>query len=144
MIDRIVKNDVNTKSISGLLDSLRQLIITGRQKALRAVDIVQVQTCWEMGRHIVEFEQGGAGRAEYGTRLLPRLAKELSAEFGAGFDTTNIRKMRQFYQLFPIRDALRLELSWTHYRLLLRVENERARDWYANEAATQNWSTVWH
>ncbi len=94
-----------------------------------------------MGRHIVEFEQGGAGRAEYGAGLLPRLAKALTAEFGSGFDITNLRKMRQFYQLFPIRDALRLELSWTHYRLLLRIENEKARDWYVNEAATQNWST---
>lgn len=141
MSKQIVKADMNDNPVSGLLDSLRQLIITGRQKALRAVDVVQVQTCWEMGRHIVEFEQGGAGRAGYGSRLLPRLAKVLTAEFGAGFDTTNIRKMRQFYQLFPIRDALRLELSWTHYRLLLRVDNEKARVWYANEAATQNWST---
>jgi len=141
MSKRIAKNDMNDKPVFGLLDNLRQLIITGRQRALQAVDVVQVQTCWEMGRHIVEFEQDGAGRAEYGARLLPRLAKELTAEFGTGFDVTNIRKMRQFYQLFPIRDALRLELSWTHYRLLLRVENDKARDWYASEAATQNWST---
>jgi hypothetical protein len=121
---------MNDQSVSGLLVALRELIVSGRQKALRAVDVVQVHTCWELGRHIVEFEQGGAGRAEYGTRLLPRLAKELTTEFGNGFDTTNIRKMRQFFQLFPIRDALRLELSWTHYRLLLRVENQKAREWY--------------
>jgi len=107
----ITKDEMSDHSVSSLLNNLRELIISGRQKALRAVDVVQVQTCWELGRHIVEFEQGGAGRAEFGTRLLPRLAKELTAEFGAGFDTTNIRKMRQFYQLFPIRDALRLELS---------------------------------
>lgn len=102
---------------------------------------MQVQTCWEMGRHIVEFEQGGAGRAEYGTRLLPRLAKTLTVEFGKGFDASNLRYMRLFYQAFPIRDALRHKLSWTHYRLLLRVENEKAREWYMLEAATQNWST---
>lgn len=94
-----------------------------------------------MGRHIVEFEQGGAGRAEYGTRLLPRLAKTLTVEFGKGFDASNLRYMRLFYQAFPIRDALRHKLSWTHYRLLLRVENEKAREWYMLEAATQNWST---
>jgi predicted nuclease of restriction endonuclease-like (RecB) superfamily len=128
-------------AVTGLLDSLRQLIVTGRQKALRAVDIVQVQTCWEMGRHIVEFEQGGAGRAEYGAHLLPRLAKTLTIEFGKGFDASNLRYMRLFYQAFPIRDALRHELCWTHYRLLLRVESEKARDWYASEAATQNWTT---
>jgi len=104
----IVQNDMN---LSGLLDNLRQLIVSARQQALRAVDLVQVQTCWEMGRHIVEFEQGGAGRAEYGTRLLPRLAKTLTVEFGKGFDASNLRYMRLFYQAFPIRDALRHELS---------------------------------
>jgi hypothetical protein len=64
-----------------------------------------------------------------------------SAEFGKGFDETNLRKMRLFYQVFPIRDALRLELSWTHYRRLLRVDSDTARTWYIDEAATQNWSS---
>ncbi|SKA20358.1 Predicted nuclease of restriction endonuclease-like (RecB) superfamily, DUF1016 family [Trichlorobacter thiogenes] len=137
----VVQNNKDDAPVTSLLDNLRQLIVAARQQVLRAVDVVQVQTCWEMGRHIVEFEQRGAGRAEYGARLLPRLADALTIEFGTGFDTTNLRKMRQFYQLFPIRDALRLELSWTHYRLLLRVENEKAREWYMLEAATQNWST---
>ena len=105
------------------------------------VDSVQVQTCWEIGRHIVDFEQGGATRAEYGARLLPLLAQSLTKEFGRGFDVSNLRHMRVFYQLFPIRDALRRELSWTHYRLLLRVESESARRWYMQEAARQNWST---
>jgi predicted nuclease of restriction endonuclease-like (RecB) superfamily len=125
----------------GLLHSLRELIHGARQKALRAVDSVQVQTCWEIGRHIVEFEQGGAARAEYGARLLPILAESLSREFGRGFDVTNLRHMRVFYQAFPIRDALRPELSWTHYRTLLKVEQEPARFWYMKEAATQGWTT---
>ena len=124
-----------------LLSALRSLIQTSRQQALRAVDAVQVQTCWEIGRHIVEFEQGGSTRAAYGARLLPLLARSLSEEFGRGFDVSNLRHMRVFYQLFPIRDALRRELSWTHYRLLLRVESESARRWYMEEAARQNWST---
>ncbi|OIP88580.1 MAG: hypothetical protein AUK26_13290 [Syntrophaceae bacterium CG2_30_58_14] len=68
-----------------------------------------------------QFEQGGAERAQYGARLLPRLAKRLTAEFGKGFDERNLRHMRAFFQTFPIWDALRSELSWTHYRLLLRV-----------------------
>ena len=124
-----------------LLSALRSLIQTSRQQALRAVDTVQVQTFWEIGRHIVEYEQLGATRAEYGARLLPLLARSLSEEFGRGFDVSNLRHMRVFYQLFPIRDALRRELSWTHYRLLLRVESESARRWYMDEAARQNWST---
>jgi len=128
-------------NMDGLLDQLRALILQARQQALRAVDVVQVRTCWEMGRHIVEFEQGGAERAQYGARLLPRLAERLTAEFGKGFDTSNLRYMRLFYQAFPNCDALRHELSWTHYRLLLRVEDHRAREWYMAEAATQNWGT---
>jgi hypothetical protein len=111
---------------SQLLHSLRDLIKNARQRALRAVDAVQVQTCWEIGRHIVEFEQGGSARAEYGTRLLLTLASSLASEFGRGFDASNLRHMRVFYQSFPIRDALRPELSWTHYRTLLRVEGNSA------------------
>jgi predicted nuclease of restriction endonuclease-like (RecB) superfamily len=126
---------------SRLLHSLRDLIQSARQRALRAVDVVQVQTCWEIGWHIVEFEQGGAARAEYGVRLLQMLASSLTVEFGRGFDASNLRYMRLFYQAFPIRDALRHELSWTHYRTLLRVEGEPARLWYMNEAASQGWTT---
>lgn len=124
-----------------LLDALRELIQQGRKQALRAVDMVQVQTCWEIGRHIVEYEQGGETRATYGKKLLPRLAEALSSEFGKGFDASNLRYMRLFYQAFPIRDALRHELSWTHYRMLLRVSSDKARQWYMNESATQNWSS---
>jgi len=132
---------VTTANFDGLLDQLRSLIVMARKQALRAVDAVQVRTCWKMGRYIVEFEQGGADRAQYGARLLPRLAERLTAEFGKGFDERNIRHMRAFYQTFPIWNALRPELSWTHYRLLLRVEDRRAREWYMVEAATQNWGT---
>ena len=129
------------ESLTPLLGTLRQLIADSRQQLLRAVDVVQVQTCWHIGRHIVEFEQDGAQRATYGQRLLPQLGQALSAEFGRGFDATNLRHMRGFYQAFPIRDALRRELSWTHYRLLLRVDSAEARRWYVHEAAAQNWST---
>lgn len=129
------------EKLRSLLGTVRELIQRGREQSLRAVDAIQVQTCWEIGRHIVEFEQGGANRAEYGQRLLPALAASLTAEFGRGFDVTNLRHMRGFFLAFPIRDAVRRELSWTHYRTLLRVEDERARQWYMNEAAVQNWST---
>ena len=124
-----------------MLAELAELIRQARQQAVRAVDAIQVQTCWEIGRHIVEFEQGGQARAAYGKKLLPTLASELTAEFGKGFDASNLRYMRLFYQAFPIRDALRHELSWTHYRTLLKLDSDSARQWYMNEAATQNWST---
>jgi predicted nuclease of restriction endonuclease-like (RecB) superfamily len=129
------------RGFDNLLNDLRELIAESRRQVLRAVDVVQVRTCWGVGRHIVEFEQGGAARAGYGARLLPRLAEKLTAEFGRGFDASNLHKMKQFYLAFPILDALRPELSWTHYRTLLRVEDPAARQWYVNEAVAQNWSS---
>lgn len=128
-------------SLQVLIGQLRELVRDARSHALRAVDAIQVRTCWEIGRHIVEFEQGGASRAEYGKRLLLSLAESLTAEFGRGFDVSNLRYMRLFYSAFPIRDAVRHELSWTHYRTLLRVEDKQARHWYRDEAAAQNWSS---
>ena len=128
-------------ALQPLLGNLAELIRQARQQAIRAVDVLQVQTCWEIGRYIVEFEQGGETRAGYGKQLLPTLAEALTAEFGKGFDTTNLRHMRGFFLAFPIRDALRRELSWTHYRTLLKVDSDSARQWYMHEAATQNWST---
>jgi predicted nuclease of restriction endonuclease-like (RecB) superfamily len=124
-----------------LLEALRELILQARQKVLRTAHAAQVRTYWEIGRHIVEHEQGGAVRAEYGSRLLPRLAEKLTEEFGRGFDASNLHKMKQFYLSFPILDAVRPELSWTHYRLLLRVDSLAARQWYLDEAASQNWSS---
>jgi predicted nuclease of restriction endonuclease-like (RecB) superfamily len=138
----IVKTEITKDpQLASLVGNLGELIRQARQKVLRAVDTVQVQTCWQIGRHIVEFEQEGARRAGYGKQLLSTLAKALTAEFGKGFDETNLRKMRLFYQAFPIRDALRLELSWTHYRRLLRVDSDKARKWYMDESANQNWSS---
>lgn len=140
MSQAITGNNPDTHLLP-LIDSLGELIRQSRRQALRTVDTLQVQTCWQIGRHIVEFEQGGAERAAYGKRLLPELAKVLSADFGKGFDATNLRHMRGFFLSFEKCDALRRELSWTHYRLLLRVESQHARQWYMHEAATQGWST---
>lgn len=124
-----------------LVVQLRDLIRDARQQALRAVDLVQVQTSWQVGRYIVVFEQAGKPRADYGKGLLRNLAERLTAEFGKGFDASNLYKMTQFFRLFPNLDAVRLNLSWTHYRLLMRLDDPLARDWYAREAAGQNWST---
>lgn len=131
----------DAQDLRGLLSSLREVIKTARQQVLHAVDVVQVRTCWTVGQHIVEFEQGGAVRAAYGKRLLADLAESLTAEFGKGFDERNLRHMRAFYTSFPNWNALRSELSWTHYRSLLRIDEPAARLWYMNEAAGQNWST---
>jgi len=99
-----------------------------------------VQSYWQIGRLIVEHEQQGESRAAYGKQQLQALSQQLTERLGKAFDVTNLRNMRQLYEIFPIRDALRLELSWTHYRRLLRIDSEQARDWYLQEAIKQSWS----
>lgn len=130
-----------SNELPSLVHQLRELIQSARRQALRAVDTIQVCTCWEIGRHIIEFEQFGKNRAIYGSRLIANLAESLTIEFGRGFDERNLRHMRAFFLSFSIWNAVRTELSWTHYRTLLRVEDKQARQWYMNEAAAQNWST---
>jgi len=100
-----------------------------------------VMCYWEIGRLIVEEEQKGKARAEYGKRLIRELSKQLSDEFGKGFDKSNLWNMRSFYLCFPKVDAVRRELSWTHYRLLLRVQKPEARAFYEVEAVNAHWST---
>ena len=99
-----------------------------------------LQAFWQVGRLIVEGEQGGEKRAEYGKRVLPELAKRLSLEFGKGFSAPSLWNYRQFYLAFPILSTLWRELTWSHFRMLLRIKNTDARTWYANEAAAQGWS----
>lgn len=137
----IFQGDIEDLEISKLVSDLRELITTARGQAIRAVDVIQIRTYWEVGQHLVEFEQGGKDRAEYGKGVLREVSEELTREFGKGFDASNLRYMRLFYKAFPIRDAVRHELSWTHYRSLIKVENEAARLWYMNEAIAENWSS---
>lgn len=100
-----------------------------------------VRAYWEIGREIVEDEQKGETRAGYGENLLKNISKVLTARYGKGFDYSNLKNMRQFYQTYPIGDALRSQLSWTHYRLLMRIEEPQKRSFYEIECATGNWST---
>jgi predicted nuclease of restriction endonuclease-like (RecB) superfamily len=123
-----------------LLSDIRQIIEQARQRVYQTVNSEMVQAYWHIGRLIVEDEQQGQQRAAYGKQQLQHLSEHLTREFGKGFDASNLRNMRSFYLCFPNRDALRHKLSWTHYRLLIRVENPQARDWYLQEAMDQNWS----
>jgi predicted nuclease of restriction endonuclease-like (RecB) superfamily len=123
-----------------LVNDIRALLAASRHQLQTAVNSAMVLTYWQVGRLIVEDEQAGAARAEYGTQQMKLLAAQLSSEFGSGFDATNLRNMRQFYLTYPIRDAVRRELSWTHYRSLIRIESQQAREWYATEAIASRWS----
>lgn len=128
-------------AIQECLARVRSILSQGRRQALQAVNTTMVQTYWQVGREIVEEEQRGADRAEYGVRLIETLARQLTNEFGKGFDRSNLWNMRAVYLAFPILDALRRELCWTHYRLLARVQNPQARSFYEAECANANWST---
>lgn len=127
-----------------LLTEIRAILAQARQKAYGMVNTAMVEAYWQIGQRIVEEEQKGKDRADYGTFLLTELSKQLANEFGKGFAVANLRNFRQFYLTFPefpIRYAARSELTWSHYRLIMRVENPLARDYYITETAEQNWST---
>ena len=131
----------NLISYENIYAEVREAILSARSRVYRAANSAMVQSYWSIGRIIVEHEQGGAERAEYGQGLIKELSHRLTAEFVRGFTETNLRYMRLFYMAFPNHHALRDELSWTHYRLLLKVENETARSFYADECIKSNWST---
>lgn len=144
MVEKIIKSKNATEdaalSHTDLHQAIRSLLLTARAQVRQTVNTAMVQTYWHIGRMIVEDEQGGQKRAAYGKQVLPELAKRLSEEFGAGFDVSNLRNMRRFYLAFPIRETLSLELNWSAYLCLIRVDNPKARVWYAKEAADQGWS----
>ena len=128
--------------------SIAEILRAARANAYRAVNFAMVEAYWNVGRMIVEEEQQGKERAEYGAALIKNLSVRLCGEFGKGFTESNLWNFRQFYLAFPAQDprnqklyALRRELTWTHYRLLMRVGKPDARAWYLKEAADQNWST---
>jgi predicted nuclease of restriction endonuclease-like (RecB) superfamily len=123
-----------------LYNEIKHILQNARMKAYSAVNFAMVEAYWNIGKNIVE-RQGNDERAEYGTGLLKELSRQLTADFGKGFEESNLRRMRQFYISFQNCDALRHELSWTHYRLLIKVENEKARQFYLAECVKSNWST---
>jgi predicted nuclease of restriction endonuclease-like (RecB) superfamily len=128
-------------SVAETLVRIREILTRARHQALQSVNVTMVQAYWEIGREIVEEEQRGKERADYGTRLIETLAARLTQEFGAGYRIRNLRYVRDFYLSYPIRHALRAELSWTHYRLLLSVEKPEARQFYEAESIRASWST---
>ena len=119
--------------------SIRNSVIAAQGKVYAAVNSAMVNAYWEIGEQIYRA-CGENDRAEYGKNLLRYLSERLTAEFGKGFDESNLRRMRQFYLTFPIRDTLCHELSWSHYRVLMRISDKTARDFYTEECAKSAWS----
>jgi predicted nuclease of restriction endonuclease-like (RecB) superfamily len=116
---------------------IRETLESARLRTAAAVNTEMVLAYWEIGRRLVEAV---GERAEYGKSLLRYLAQRLTAEFGSGFDESNLRNMRRFFGSFPIQETLSPELGWSHYNVLSRVADHRQRDFYAREAASSGWT----
>lgn len=124
-------------------ENIRRILRDARQKAYAAVNFIMVEAYWKIGRQIVEEEQSGQERAGYGDFLIRELSRRLSDEFGRGFSVANLWNFRQFFLTFPDSEKLYTlcrELSWSHYRLIMRVDDAAAREYYIREAAAQNWT----
>ena len=124
-----------------IYSEIKETLLLSRNQAYSAVNFAMVQAYWQIGRIIVEHEQNGNVRADYGKSVLQELSGRLTKDFGKGFSVRTLQQMKKFYLVFPNTNALRSQLTWTHYRLLLSVENERARQWYMDEAIASAWSS---
>lgn len=126
---------------SPLFKQITEIVTHARRKAYQNSNAILLQMYWQIGHLIVEDEQHGNAKAIYGKAVLKNLAHQLTVEFGKGFDESNLRNIRQFYLAFPIRDALRHELSWTHYRIISRLETEDLRNQYVIYTVEGGWDT---
>lgn len=131
--------NINNIEPDNLYSQISQILQEARTKVAVSVNTAMVQAYWHIGKLIVDA-QGGEERAAYGDNLLKSISSRLTKEFGKGFDASNLRNMRAFYLTFPNCDSLRRNLSWTHYRTLIRVTNPKAREYYVEEAAKGGWS----
>lgn len=135
-------NEIEYKKTENLLEDAKVIIESAQKFAYSAINFAIIQRNWLLGKRIAEENLHGEKRASYGKQVIKKLSKELTDLYGKGFDASNLYKYFDFYQTFPNLDTLRLNsLSWSHYRILLQVENAEARSWYEKEAAAEIWST---
>ena len=120
-------------------NQIKEILSSARAKVYSAANFAMVEAYWEIGKSIVE-KQGGNATAEYGSKLFEELSKQMTADFGKGFTVANLKNMRQFYLAFQNRYTLCSQLSWSHYRLLMRVDDDKARQFYIEESVKSNWS----
>ena len=136
-MDKIVKGNDN---YSHLIEKISDRYTEGQRQAIISVNVHLLETYWQIGQYIVEFEQEGSIKAAYGIALLENLAKDLVMMHGRGFSLSNIKRMRQFYSLYPISATLSHQLSWSHYVELLKIENDLERSFYEKQAILENWN----
>ncbi len=124
-----------------IIADIKTIIVQSKDNAIRAVDHQRTLMYWHIGRRIFEEEQEGKDRADYGTFLIKYLSGQLQPEFGSGFSVRQIELFRQFYRTFPIANALRSQLSWTQYKLLIRLDNQDKIEFYIAETVKNNWTS---
>ena len=134
------ESELNTPQSEDAYCSIRGYVIEAQGQVYTAVNAAMVTAYWKIGKSIFEA-CGENDRAAYGKQVLKYISERLTVEFGKGFDISNLRNMRRFYLTFPIQDALRPELSWTHYRSLMKVSDAKARTFYLEECAKAGWSS---
>ena len=122
------------------ISDIRTIILSARESAIRSVDTVRVQMYWKLGERIFIEEQKGQDRAEYGAYLLQNVALEIEKEFGSGFSVRQLERARQFYRTYPIASAVRTQLNWYQYRLLIQIDDKDKREYYELESANNNWT----
>ncbi|HEY0261878.1 MAG TPA: PDDEXK nuclease domain-containing protein, partial [Chitinophagales bacterium] len=123
-----------------LIQQIQRIISSARERAVRSVDTERVLMYWQIGKVIFEEEQQGKERAGYGEYLIKSISDYFQPQFGSGFSVRQLEMNRQFYRLFSNTNALRSQFSWTHYRTLIRIENEDKRDFYIAESVKNNWT----
>lgn len=135
-----VENKKVDVSLSGFINEVKDIINAARANAVRSVDFCRVQMYWSIGKRIFEKEQQGKERAEYGKYLIRNLAKGIEPEYGSGFLVRQLEMCRQFYRLYPIANALRSQLNWTQYRMLIQIPDPDKREYYELEAVNECWT----
>ncbi len=131
---------MDTASYEKLISHIGEALQHGRQSAVSAINQAMVRTNWEIGKYIVEYEQAGNEKAEYGSDTLNRLARDLTTCYGNGFSRSNISRMRQLFLAYPKCATLSHKLSWSHYVELLKIEDQQERSFYLRECEQENWS----
>lgn len=134
------KNIITYKKTSNIIEDARTIINSARSSAVRSVDFCRVQMYWNLGKRIFEEEQQGKARADYGTYLIKNLAGTLESEYGSGFGVRQLEQSRQFYRIYPIANALRSQLNWTQYRLLIQISDPSKREYYELESVNNGWT----
>ncbi len=128
------------KSTGNFVEEIKTIIGQARAKAVRSVEFHRVEMYWKLGERIFEEEQQGQNRADYGSYLIRNLSKELEPEFGSGFTVRQLERCRQFYRIFPIASALRSQLNWSQYKMLISIEDPSKREYYELEAVKNAWT----